>query len=181
MTGEDDKFTEWIDEFHEKDREHQIERMEWIDKHHPNTDGYRAFHGGFSSSNLYEEAQQAYLFGLFQTSMISALSVVEQELIGILYGAGDDEIKEKGAAAAIDEAASRHLITPEQKQVLHRVRKVRNPTAHFRLGVDDDSLEARAINQDTAPFDLMKEEAQTALKAMFSVIGNGDEGLNGYL
>ena len=181
MTGNDDKFAVWIDEFHEKDREGQIERMEWIHDHHPEPNGYQPFHGGFTSSNLYEEAQQAYLFGLFQTSMVTALSVVEQELIGILYGAGEDEMKEKGAAAAIDEAASRHLITPEQKQVLHRVRKVRNPTAHFRLGVDDDSLESRAIEQDTAPFDLIKEEAQIALKAMFSVVGDGEEGLDGYL
>lgn len=176
MTGDDDTFAEWIDEFYEKDREHQIQRMEWIHGHHPNTDGYQPFYGGLTSSNLYEEAQHAYLFGLFQTSMIISLSVVEQELIGILHGAGDDEIEEKGAAAAIDEAASRHLITPGQEQVLHRVRKIRNPTAHFRLGVEDDSLEARAIEADTAPFDLMKEEAETALQAMFSVVGQGEEG-----
>lgn len=114
--------------------------------------------------------------------MITSLSVVEQELIGILHGAGNDEVKEKGAAAAIDEAASRHLITPEQERVLHRVRKIRNPTAHFRLSVDDDSLEAGAIESDTAPLDLMKQEVEIALQAMFSVVGDGEiEGLDGYL
>jgi hypothetical protein len=120
-----------------------------------------------------EEAQQAYLFGLFQTCTITCLSVIEQELIGLLHQAGDDDIKEEAAATAINEAADKGLISAEQKEVLHQIRKVRNPTAHFRRGVDDDSLPYRAIEEDTSPAELVEDEARTAMKAMFSIVGSG--------
>lgn len=179
MTEDTENLAEWVDDFHEQEREDQTERMEWLHNARPEPEGGHVFHGGLTASNLYEEAQQAYLFGLFQTCTITSISVIEQELIGVLHQAGDDDIKEEAAAAAIDEAADRNLISAEQKQVLHRIRKVRNPTAHFRLGVDDDSLPYRAIEEDTSPAELVEDEARIAMNAMFRVIGRVDGGTTG--
>jgi len=179
MTEDKEQFADWIDDFHDEQREEKIERMDWLHNARPNPEGGHFFRGGLTASNLYEEAQQAYLFGLFQTCTITCLSVIEQELIGLLHQAGEDAIKKKAAAAAINEAADKGLISAEQKEVLHRIRKVRNPTAHFRIGVDDDSLPYRAIEPETSPAELVEEEAQTALNAMFHIIGHGDGGATG--
>lgn len=159
-----------VDEFHAELREEEIRRMEWLEEAAPDTEDGFLFFGGITAENLYQEAQQAYLFGLYQTCTITCLCVIEQYLIGVLHSAGDDEIKDEAASAAIEEAADQGLITPDQEAVLDLVRQVRNPTVHFRTGVDEDAFARRAIEQGLSPLELAEEEAQTALKAMFSVI-----------
>lgn len=179
MTESTEQVAEWVDDFHERRRKEKIRRMEWLHNTRPESEGGRVFHGGLTASNLYEEAQQAYLFGLYQTCPIICLSVIEQELIGLLHQAGDDEIKQRAANKAINEAANQNLISAKQQEVLHQIREVRNPTVHFRVGVDEDSFPRRAIQQETSPEELMEEEARTALEAMFNVIGRGDDGTSG--
>lgn len=169
-------YADWIDNLHETERDGEIHRAEWLHEASPELEGGQIFHGGFTGSNLYEEAQHAFLHGLFQTCMIITLSVIEQELIGVLHTAGADGIKNQAAATAIDEAAERDLISPEEEDVLHQIRKVRNPTIHFRVGVDDDAFPRRAIEEGMSPIELAEEEAKTALHAMFKIIefsGNG--------
>lgn len=169
-------YADWIEDLHETEREGEIRRAKWLHEAKPKFEGRQIFHGGFTSSNLYEEAQYAFLHGLFQTCMITSLSVIEQELIGILHAAGVDGIENQAAATAIDEAADRDLISPEEEDLLHQIRKVRNPTVHFRVGVDDDAFPRRAIEKGRSPIELAEEEAKTALLAMFNIIEHGGIG-----
>lgn len=70
MTGGSRNYAEMVEEFHEEIREGEIRRMKWLDEATPDTEESFLFFGGLTAENLYQEAQQVYLFGLYQTCII---------------------------------------------------------------------------------------------------------------
>jgi len=70
----------------------------------------------------------------------------------------------------LEEAKEKGVISESEFAVFNKVREIRNPVTHFRKPTDKENIEWRAIKNDRHPYELVEEDAKTALKAVFRMI-----------
>lgn len=172
------QFEEWIIQNHEMKWNARIERLMWLQEHTPQFEHGFLFRGGQMGLQLWEEARYCFVEGQYLATTILSLSFIEYQLSGIMYGAGVDEAEDYTAFKTIDKAYKMQLITSEERDLLHKVRKRRNPIAHFQSPLDEYTLSRRAVSENSQPEKILEGDAEDALMAVFSVIkrlGIGDK------
>jgi hypothetical protein len=157
---------QWIEREDSRDRQGRVKRLQWLMSLAPESD-YWFFDGGPLAKYLFEEARYSFVYGQFLASTLTALAFVERELAATFYGIGRNDLERANFSRLVEEAASKGWLTTEQAQLLGRTREIRNSMAHFRRPLHPGSLEARSIESNRIPYDVIEGDARGVLQVMF--------------
>jgi HEPN domain-containing protein len=119
--------------------------------------------GGSETMTALVEARLAYVNGLYFCTILSALTVMEHHLGGMLYAKGVESAKRMNFEDLLKRAKKDGLLKPEEESDFDEFRHLRNAYAHFREPSHELSSLRRSIKHDQPFDDLLQRDAQTAL------------------
>jgi len=135
--------------------------------------------GGIPSMFALNELQRSYVNGNFMATVLIAQAFIEQSLAGSYLIASEDYVVERGFAALIEAAMNDGHITTELADMLHRLRKMRNPYTHNIGGMGKRSYMRRLFEMElTDPEDLVVEDAKFSIKAVVDYLRLGSPDWN---
>ncbi len=159
----------WLDNEDKQCRDDRLNRLKWITEEYPNIE-ISLFHGGLKSHYLFEEARYCFVYGQYIASTMLSLSYIENTLASVFYASGRNDLQRARVVDLLEEAKDEGLISESEFTVFSKVRKIRNPITHFRKPGDKKNIEYRAVKNDRHPYELLEEDAKTALKATFRMM-----------
>jgi len=159
----------WLDNEDKQCRDDRLNRLKWIVEQYPNIE-ISLFHGGLKSHYLFEEARYCFVYGQYIASIMLSLSYIENTLASVFYASGRSDLQRETLLNLLEEAKERGLISESGFAVFNKVREIRNPITHFRKPMDKETIEWRAAKNDRHPYELVEEDAKTALEAVFRMI-----------
>ena len=160
---------EWLDNEDKQCWDERLNRLKWIIGEYPNID-VSLFHGGLKSYYLFEEARHCFVYGQYIASTMLSLSHIENTLASVFYASGRNDLQRARVVDLLKEAKEERLISQSEFTVFNKVRRIRNPITHFRKPGDKETIEYRAVKNDRHPYELLEEDAKTALKAIFRMM-----------
>ena len=160
---------EWLENEDKQCRDDRLNRLNWIIKEYPNIE-ISLFHGGLKSKYLFEEARYCFVYGQYIASTMLSLSYIENTLGSVFYASGRNDLKRARVVDLLKEARRKGLLSESEFILLNKVRKIRNPMIHFRKPDDKETIEYSAVKNDRHPYELLEDDAKTALKAFFKMV-----------
>ncbi|MCP5368742.1 MAG: hypothetical protein H6907_18855 [Hyphomicrobiales bacterium] len=151
-------------------RDQRVTRLEWLTANYPESEVGFMLHGGWLTHKLLEEAKYCFVYGQFLATAILGLAFIERILAARFYGTGRSELERAGPRDLLREAFKSGWISNDEFQQFNRVCSLRNPIAHFRRPLASDTLEYRAVQEDSHPVDLVQSDAQEILKGVFRIL-----------
>lgn len=142
--------------------------MEWLHETSPDIEWVR-FHG-WTGKYLYEEARYCFAYGQFIASILLALAFVERALAGDFYAAGRDDLERASLNRLLTEARAVGWVSAESRRKIDELRDKRNRLTHFRRPGDKGSLERRAIALETDVYEIVEQDAQSAIELMDEIL-----------
>jgi hypothetical protein len=160
---------EWLDNEDIGCRQERLNRLKWLLDEYPNID-ISIFHGAPKSYLLFEEARYCFVYGQHVASVLLCLSYIENTLASIFYAFGRDDLQRATVADLLEEARDGGLITECEFALFDRVRRARNPIAHFRKPANKETIEYWAVEGDMHPYEVLEQHTRTALRACFRLM-----------
>jgi hypothetical protein len=161
----DDELLAWLEEDDALRRAERVERLRLVREAY-GPEGIRMFPGGPVSAQAFEEAKSAYVHGLFVSCIIMCQVCLEQMLGGLFRLALREDLRRGGAAIVLAEARRAGFITEAEFALFDRLRKVRNPYAHYLDPEDAKSLLYREGESGTLFDDFAAKDAERAIVAL---------------
>ena len=122
------------------------------------------------SLQLLEEAKYCYVYGQYVATAMLAAAFIERLIAAEFYASGRDDLERASIARLLDEAKAAGWLTGHEFSRLDRVRTLRNPLAHFRRPLADDTLLRRSIGEDREPHLILEADAREILLAALGVL-----------
>ena len=160
---------EWLDNENKQCWDERLNRLKWSIQEYPNID-VSLFHAGLKSHYLFEEARYCYVYGQYIASTMLSLSYIENTLASVFYASGRNDLQRARVVDLLEEAKEKGLISESEFTVFNKVKKIRNALTHFRKPSDKGTIEYQAVKNDKHPYELLEEDAKTALKATFRMM-----------
>ena len=123
---------------------------------------------GAISHPCYEEVRLAYIHGLYLATVLLSLSYVEHQLANEFYGAGESWVEDARLEDLLKEAHQRDMLSCSEFDTFNDLRSIRNSYVHFRHPGHSTTLTNRSLDQDALPHEVMKADAERALRAFGS-------------
>lgn len=159
----------WLDNEDKQCRDDRLNRLKWIIEEYPNIE-MSLFHGGLKSHYLFEEARYCFVYGQYIASTMLSLSYIENTLASVFYTSGRNDLQRASLVNLLEESREEGLISESEFAVFDKVREIRNPLTHFRKPTDKKIIEYRAVKNNRHSYELLEEDAKTALKAAFRMM-----------
>jgi hypothetical protein len=150
-------------------REDRLSRLKWAIQELPDFE-IAMFQGGLKSLYLFEEARYCFVYGQFFASTMLSLAFIENTLASYLFGAGRNDLKRAGAFDLLHEAKKEYIINDSEFNLLDKVRKLRNPIAHFQDPNNKERIEIRGLKDSKHPYEIIEDDAKIAISAMFKLM-----------
>ena len=116
----------------------------------------------------YEEVRLAYIHGLYLATVLLSLSYVEHQLANQLHEAGESGVNRAKPSELLEKAYQRGMLSRSEFDTFNDLRGIRNSYAHFRHPGHPTELSKRSRDQGARPHDVMKTDAERALRAFGS-------------
>ena len=144
----------------------RVERLEWLIAHTPLNDMW-LFVGGVAARQLFEETRYNFVYGQFLACVLLSLAFIEISLASKFYAAGRDDLQRASLSKLLKEAFNSNWLSKQEYDLIHKVRKLRNPVAHFRPIMDDEGVVRRMLDSNMSQEEIMESDAKVAIVAMF--------------
>lgn len=158
----------WLEQDEAASRPYRAERLAKLLAVIPEEE--MVFFGGLSSAQAYTEIRLAYIHGLYLSTVLLALTCIEQELAGALHIQGMESAANARLEKLLKEGLTKGTITTEEFQTFDHLREVRNSYTHFRSPTHRTAWTRRAIVTDTPIDDVLEADATGALSALGSFL-----------
>ena len=122
---------------------------------------------------LFDEARHCFVYAQFMATILLSLAYIERTLAALFYEAGRNDLQRASLPTLLGEAHAQGLIGDAEIQDLERIRNNRNAYAHFRRPGHKGGMEARAILENTAPYDVVEQDATAAIAAVLNLVAKG--------
>ena len=160
---------EWLSDEDSKCFEDRLSRLQWLIDNSPAGE-YWTFPGGLLAKTLFEEARYCFVYAQYLAAVLVGLAFIERTLAALFYQAGRNDLERASLSALLGEAYAAGLIGSGEFQDLERIREKRNSYAHFRRPGHEDSMEARAILEDEAPYSVIERDATAVIAVALNVV-----------
>ena len=160
---------QWLTDEDSKCFDDRLSRLEWLSDNSP-PGQYWTFPGGLLAKSQFEEARYCFVYAQFLATILLGQAYIERTLAALLYGAGRNDLERAGFSVLLREAHAEGLIVGSEFQDLERVRESRNINAHFRKPGHRDSVEAQAILEDEAPYNVTEQDAAAVIAAALHMV-----------
>ena len=149
--------------------EDRIARLEWLASLLSPAE-YLTFPGGLMSKFLFEEMRYCFAYGQFLATIVLGLAYIERTLAAKFFAAGRNDLERAGIATVLREARDRGILSDDEADELHGIRRSRNPVTHFRSLVADDSIEWRSLQENEHPYEVLEQDAQAVVRAAMKAL-----------
>jgi hypothetical protein len=163
---------QWLQEDDRKSRPFRAERAREANELFPVPEEGLITFGGSETMTALVEARLAYVNGLYLCTILSALTVLERHVAGMLYAKGLESAKRMSLEHLLKRAKEEGFFNPEEEADIEQFRHLRNAYAHFREPSHERSSLRRSIKDDIPFEDLLYRDAQTALGLLGRHFGN---------
>ena len=85
--------------------------------------------------------------------------------------AGRNDLERASISRLLREARDEAWLTQDEYEKLERIRHARNPIAHFRAPLAEDSIEFRALGTEDHPYSVIKQDARDVIEAVMCMLG----------
>jgi hypothetical protein len=159
----------WLDREDEGCREGRLARLDWLADLMPPCE-YLTFPGGWMAKSLFEEARYCFAYGQFLAAVVLGLSYIEHTLAGLLYAGGRSDLERASITVLLREAIELGWLTEEEYKNLEHARALRNPIAHFRRPLSEDTIESRSLVQNEQSYEVLEADARHVMTAAFHLL-----------
>jgi hypothetical protein len=143
---------QWLLEDDRKSRPFRAARVREAVELFPIPQGGLITFDGSETMTALVEARLAYVNGLYLSTVLSTLAVLERHFAGILYAKGLESAKRMNFEDLLKRAKMDDIFNPEEESDLEGLRHLRNAYAHFREPLHKLSSVRRSIKDDL-PFE----------------------------
>jgi hypothetical protein len=164
--------TEWLEEEDTDSREDRAARLEWLVQLMPPVE-HHLFWGGELSVHLFEEAKYSFVYGQFLATIFLGLAFIERTLAAIFYAGGRTDLERSNITVLLEEARGNRLLTPDEFDMIDRLRRIRNPIAHFREPMHPEGIIRRVVESNALPYELFEHDARQVLMTVYHLLGTG--------
>ena len=172
MRGHQEEAERWIGREDRTCRQDRIERLVWLASLLPQAE-YLTFPSGWMGKQLYEEARYSFVYAQFLAAIVLGFAFIEHTLAAMFRAAGRNDLNKARPSVLFQEAVVVGWFLPEDQGWFERVRKLRNPAAHFRPPFRRDTIEYRAVTQRELPYALLEEDARHVMNAVMGLLARG--------
>jgi hypothetical protein len=135
---------------------------------------------GVLTADAYYEMLNAYIFGLYISTVFAAHALIESTLsFGFIFDADDESIAEGGLSKIIEASLSRGHISKELSARLHELRLIRIAYFHSHVGLSQRSAMKRYLDKGLYGAKLQRRDAQTALRIVHEYLNKTSPGFFG--
>jgi hypothetical protein len=159
----------WLDKEDKACREGRRDRLDWVAGLMPVAE-YLTFPGGWMAKHLFEEARYCFVYGQFLATIVLGMAYVERTLAALLYGAGRSDLERASISFLLREAVENGWLSQEEFKNLDHARTLRNPIAHFRRPLHEDTVESRSVTLKELPYSIIEEDARHVMVTAFRVL-----------
>ena len=145
-------------------REDRRDRLAWLASMLPRAE-YLTFPGGLMANFLFEEMRYCFTYGQFLATIALGFAYIERTLAAKFFAAGRNDLERAGIRRLLQEARDHGILTADEVEELDRIRRTRNPVAHFRKPLAQDSIELRSFREDLHPYDVLEQDARAVIQA----------------
>ena len=128
------------------------------------------FPGGLLAHSLFEESRYCFVYGQFLATVLLGLAFLEHTLAALFYESGRNDLQVAGLKRLLSEALAVGLIDESEHREMTRVRVKRNAYAHFRKPLHEESIEARALLEDEAPYRIIEQDAAAVITVTLRIV-----------
>lgn len=160
---------DWLEKEDNQTWNERLNRLKWSIREYPNIDSALLF-GGSLSFYLFEEARCCFIFGQYIATTMLSLSFIEHVLANYYFSSGKNDIQKASIGDLLVKAKAEGFILKSEFTLFDKVRRIRNPLAHFRKPGHKDTLEMRMIKIGKHPYEILEDDAKIALKATFRMM-----------
>ncbi len=160
---------EWIAHEDEVSAEARIERLDWLIDHTSSGENW-LLRGGQLAWQLFEETRCCFVYGQDLACVLLSLAFIEVSLAAQFYAAGRDEFERASIKEILEEARKALWISDAEFELFDKIRKLRNPVAHFRSPGHPEGLVGRSFKDGVSEAQIMESDAKLAISAIFHII-----------
>lgn len=160
---------EWLEHEDNVARSGRTSRLEWLAVHYPPATGF-LLHGGWLSKQLLEEAKYCFVYGQYLAVAILGVAFLERVLAAQFYAEGRNDLERAGGLDLLREAQQRGWLSPDEFRQFDRMRRFRNPLVHFRRPLAADTVETRALEENSHPDTILESDAREILTGVLDVL-----------
>lgn len=154
----------------ERIRPQRAERAAWIARFGWPEEGWMLY-GGMAGLAPWDELRRSFVNGEYLATILLGQAFLEHNLAGFLDLSGDGRrVGRAGLAKILREFRDRGWITDTDFGVLDRVRRMRNPYAHYRSVEDGENLTRRAMREGEDHELLIERDARAVVRALFHLL-----------
>ena len=122
---------------------------------------------------LLEEARYCFTYGQYLATAVLGVAFIERLLAAMFFGSGRDDLERAGGQSLLREARLCGWITEAEYIQLDKIRQLRNPLVHFRRPLASGTVDRRAVQQASAPENIIEDDARRILSAAFGILAKG--------
>ena len=160
---------EWLTNEDIRCFDERLARLTWLAESTPQGE-YWTFPGGFLAKSSFEEMRYSFVYAQYLTTILVGLAYIERTLSAVFYSCGRNDLERANLSKLLEEAFNRNLISKEDLDELHEIRKLRNSYAHSRKPGHSEGVEYRALSEEQAFYDIVEQDAITVLKAAIRLV-----------
>jgi len=145
-----------------------LARAAWLNKMLRHDDLFLLQDGAYSRI-LLNELLECFIAGRFIATIVLGFSLVEREIAGRLWFNGDKAAAKGSSQELIDAAVDRNWLTPDERDQINDLRKLRNPIVHFRDHLSESRPEVKAALNARSTEQQLEKDAKIILEATIRV------------
>jgi hypothetical protein len=136
---------------------------------------------GVLTADAYHEMINAYIFGLYISTVFAAHALLESALsFSFMFNSKDVSIAEGGLGRIIDASLARGHISKKMSERLHELRVMRIAYFHSHVGLNQRSAMKRYLDTGLYGAKLHRKDAQQALKIVNEYLNETSPGFFGF-
>ena len=145
-------------------------RLVWLAEMMPKAE-YLTFPGGLMAKYLFEECRYCFVYGQFLAVIVLGLAFLEKTLASWFFSAGRNDLERASISRLLAEARNAGWLAEGEYEKLERIRLTRNPVAHFRVPLAEDSVELRPLDREDHPYSVIEQDARDVIEALMHMLG----------
>ncbi|MFO7915362.1 MAG: hypothetical protein R6U43_06695 [Candidatus Krumholzibacteriales bacterium] len=122
------------------------------------------------SKQLLEEAKYSYIYGQYIAAATLGVAFVKRIVASQFYASGRNDLERAGGHKLLSEALRCGWLTQVDFDRFDRMRNLRNPLMHFRRPLARDTIEARAVVNNTHPDQIFESDAREIFEGVLRVL-----------
>ena len=160
---------EWLDREERVAREGRLARLEWLAGRTPKSEAL-IFRGGWVAKYLFEETRYCFAYGQFIATVVLGFAFIERTLAALFYETGRSGLERASISVLLREGRDIGWLSDDELRELDEVRSLRNPLAHFRAPLTQDTVERRAVERQELPYSVLEDDARKVMTAVFHLL-----------